>query len=121
MIKVSRRDNVNRYYLIKFFGYGIFLHYIHHDEPESFHNHPWPGLSLILGSYKEEKLNERARVKWFFNWVGKTPHRVTLPNGPVWTLFFHFKKNNQWKVFNKAGQILSEEPWKGIGGRTNYS
>ncbi len=120
MLKVSRRDNLDRYYLFKWRGFGLFIHYIHHDEPDSFHNHPWPGVSLILGAYREETF-KGSRIKWFFNLVGKTPHRVTLPRGPVWTLFFHLPRNNHWKVFNRKGVILCEEPWRGVGGRTNYS
>jgi hypothetical protein len=120
VIQVSRRDNLDRYYLFKCKGFGIFIHHIHHDEPDSFHNHPWTGLSLILGCYREETFKTR-RVKWFFNLVGKTPHRVTLPCGPVWTIFFHLPRNNQWKVFSRQGKVLSEEPWRGVGGRTNYS
>ena len=118
-MKVSKRDNLNRYYLFKLWGFGLFVHYIHHDEPESFHNHPWTGVSLILGSYREETF-KGSRIKWFFNVVGKTPHRVTLTHGPVWTLFFHFPRNNRWRVFARDGRVLSEEPWRGVGGRTNY-
>lgn len=119
-MKVSRRDNLDRYYLFKWMGFGLFVHYVHDDEHDTFHNHPWPGVSIIFGAYREETW-KGSRIKWFFNLVGRTPHRVTLPNGPVWTLFFHFRRNNRWRVYSRQGDILATEPWRDVGGRTNYS
>jgi hypothetical protein len=121
-MKISKRDNLNRYYLFQKFGYGIFLHHIHHDEPPSFHTHPWDGISIIFGQYEEEKLYQKSKTIRFFNFIkANIPHRVTLPKGPVWTLFFHGKRYNQWKVFSKDGIVLDVEPWRDIEGRTNYS
>lgn len=122
--KVSKRDNLNRYYLIKLFGHGVFLHKIHHDEPNSFHNHLWNGFSFVFGSYNEEfQGNSVNRVVRFFNKINAYKHhRVTLLDSKsVWTLFFHGRRCNKWNVIDKNGNILSEEPWRGIGGKTNYS
>jgi hypothetical protein len=122
--KVSKRDNLDRYYLIKLFGYGVFLHKIHHDEPNSYHNHPWHGFSIVFGSYNEEFQEAGvSRIVRYFNKINAFKHhRVTLLNGKsVWTLFVHGKRCNKWNVIDKNGNILSEEPWRGIGGRTNYS
>jgi hypothetical protein len=33
--KVSRRDNLDRYYVLQALGFGLFVHRIHHnEEPE---------------------------------------------------------------------------------------
>ncbi len=123
MIKVSKRDNLDRYYLFKFMGFGLFLHHIHHDEPNSYHSHPWNGISLVFGRYWEDQFETgKRKLIWGFNWINsKEHHRVDLYNVPVWTLFFHFRRNNEWEVIDSNGKVLSKEPWRGIGGRTNYS
>jgi hypothetical protein len=120
-MKVSRRDNLDRYYLLKLFGYGIFFHHIHHDEDKDvFHNHPWNGISIIFGSYREERYMQGKKLRRFFNLIKATRfHRVEISK-PVWTLFIHGRKCNHWQVMNRAGKILDTEPWEGIGGRTSY-
>jgi hypothetical protein len=122
MLKVSRRDNLDRYYLFKLFGFGLFLHYIHDDEdPWFFHNHPWNGISIIFGTYLEERHGKEPRLRTGFNFVrAERYHRVTLPFGPVWTLFFHWPRKNRWSVIDRNGRIVSLEPWRGIGGQTSY-
>lgn len=132
IFRVSKRDNLDRYYLLKLFGFGVFIHYIHDDEDKDvYHNHPWSGLSIIFGSYKEERWKKlRGTINIFklikkkcrlFNWIkAEEHHRVELPNGPVWTLFIHGRRKNQWSVINKQGEIIDVEPWRGIGGRTSY-
>lgn len=121
LIKVSKRDNVDRYYLLKLLGYGIFLHRIHHDEDiDTFHNHPWNGFSFIFGSYVEERHGQSKKRLWFFNKILATRfHRVELPR-PVWTVFVHGPKCNAWQVMDRSGKILDTEPWNGVGGRTTY-
>jgi len=121
-MKISKRDCTDRYYLFQFWGFGIFLHHFHHDEPETFHTHPWNGISFIFGKYREQQLGKESKIVRFFNFIPAiVPHRVTLVDGPVWTLFFHGKRFNQWKVFYKDGKVLDTEPWRNIEGRTNYS
>lgn len=122
-MKISRRDNLDRHYLWQWFGLGLFAHHIHHDEDaDIFHSHPWDGISLIFGSYTEERFGEPPRRRRFFNFI-KAPrhHRVTLPNGPVWSLFLHFRRYNRWEVKHRDGRILDVEPWRDVGGRTSYS
>ena len=121
-MKVSRRENLDRYYLWQGFGLGLFLHRIHHDEDEGvFHDHPWNGLSLIFGSYTEQYQGGEPRVRRWWNWIhAPRQHRVVLHNGPVWTLFFHFRRYNRWSVQIGDGQVLSVEPWRDVGGRTAY-
>jgi hypothetical protein len=119
---VSKRDNLDRYYLLKIFGFGIFLHHIHHDEDEGvYHNHPWSGLSIIFGSYIEQYWNQKPKIRRWFNWIRATRHhRVTLFK-PVWTLFIHGPRSNKWSVLNERGEVVDVEPWRGVGGRTSYS
>lgn len=121
--RVSRRDTLSRYYLLQLFGFGVFLHRIHHDEDRDvFHNHPWDGISLIFGSYLEERLNCPPRTRRWWNWItAGRHHRVELPNGPVWTLFVHGRRYNTWEVIRRNGVLVEREPWRGIGGRTAYA
>lgn len=113
MIKVSKRDNCDRYYLIKFLGFGVFLHKIHTDEElDLYHNHPWSWISIIFGSYIEERFGKKPRIKRLINFAKSTTfHRITVSR-PVWTLFLHFRRNNNWQVKNGDNQIISEEPWR---------
>jgi hypothetical protein len=114
-VVVSRRGSVDRYYLLKLLGFGVFLHRIHHDDPPgTFHTHPWPWVSFILGTYVEERLREEPRRRRFVNVLSsKTPHRVTLPAGPVWTLLVHGRRDNEWCVLDDEGRPTSREPWRG--------
>jgi hypothetical protein len=122
-VKISRRDNLDRYYLFQFLGFGVFLHRMHHDEERGiYHSHPWNGVSFILGSYLEERFGEEPKPRRLFNIIRATRfHRVSLPNGPVWSLFIHGRRCNRWAVKNAFGRILSIEPWRGVGGQTAYA
>lgn len=117
-MKVSRRDNLDRYYLFSLFGFALFAHKIHHSD-DVFHNHPWPAFSIIFGSYTEQLFGGRARVKRWFNFVGSRHHKVTITK-PVWTLFFHLRRTNQWTVLDDSGNVIATEPWRGVGGPTSY-
>lgn len=109
LFKVSRRDTCDRYYIFSLFGFALFVHRIHHDEEEGiYHNHPWNGISLILGSYMEQRFGEPLKKRWGLRWVpAKTHHRV---EGSVWTIFFHFRRSNQWTVIDETGRVLATEP-----------
>jgi hypothetical protein len=123
-MRVSRRDNLNRYYVWQGFGFGLFIHYIHHDEePDVFHSHPWDGISFLFGSYLEERFGEAPILRRFLNVIHATRHhRVSLPNGPVWSVFVHGRRreSHRWSVKNRAGVIFDIEPWRGVGGRRSY-
>jgi hypothetical protein len=124
LFKVSKRENVDRYYLFKAFGFGVFLHNIHHDEnPGVFHNHPWNMISFIFGSYVEEHLDGIKKKRRLFNYLpAKRHHRVELSK-PVWTLVFHGRRCNEWEVVNSDGYVISKEPWRGTDNpeRTSYA
>lgn len=135
MIKVSRGESLDRFYMFKLFGFGVFLHKIHHSDPhETFHNHPWSGLSIIFGKYHEyvayvERNSQGNPIalttigyprRWF-NWIpAKRYHQVRLlTTKPVWTLFFHLPKSNKWSVIDWKGRIV-EAPWEGEGTGRSY-
>ncbi len=124
-MKVSRRDNLDRYYVLQAFGFGLFVHHMHHDEePDVFHSHPWDGISLILGSYLEERFGEMPKTRTLFNVIRATRfHRVSLPDGPVWSIFVHGRRprDHRWAVMHRSGKVLDVEPWRGVGGRTAYA
>jgi hypothetical protein len=132
-MKISRGAALDRYYLLKLFGFGIFLHRIHHSDPGAvylvprsgdvalYHSHPWSGLSLILGSYVEIRYGENPKRRWLWNWINAKVHHRVLIAKPVWTLFIHLPKSNRWSVINENGCVLSEEPWKGDKGFKDYS
>lgn len=123
-MKISRGTSLDRYYLIKIFGFGLFLHKIHHsDPPNRYHTHPWSGLSIIFGSYIEDTIvgpDKKQSHRTILNWIrAKRPHRVTITK-PIWTLFFHLPKSNQWKIYDDDGQVVAVEPWKGDTGHKDY-
>lgn len=131
-MRISRRDTIDRYYLLSWRGWGLFLHRIKRDEPKTYHSHPWTWWSIILGSYIdhrfEDSLGERffnssSTVKRFFNSCpAGVPHRVTLRRGPVWTLCLHAPRTVRWAVYGPTGRKLEEEPWRGTENpeRTSY-
>lgn len=136
-IKVSRGESIDRYYLFKLFGFGVFLHHIHHSDPEHlYHTHPWSGLSLFWGSYVEctqeweeselesgvpTRLVGRVRTRRCLNWVrAARPHRVIVDR-PMWTLFIHLPKSNQWGIFDDFGNQVAKTPWEGEGVGRSYS
>lgn len=122
LFKVSERNTAKRYYVFSLFGFAIFIHRLYKDEEKGvYHNHPWSGISLILGSYLEQRFGEAPKLRRLFHFLpATTHHRLELPNGPVWTIFFHFRRSNKWTVINDNGDVLVEEPWRGIGGITSY-
>jgi hypothetical protein len=125
-MKISRGESLDRYYLLKLFGFGIFLHKIHSRDPEGFyHNHPWNGISFIFGEYLEEKIYDRFKFsladrKWW-NYIDGTHHNVSPIFGPVWTLFIHWPRCRQWTVVNDRYEVVATEPWRGDVGLKDYS
>lgn len=64
-MKVSRGASLDRYYLLKLFGFGVFLHKIHHDDPfRLYHSHPWNFISIIFGWYDEGRLETKSITVW---------------------------------------------------------
>jgi hypothetical protein len=122
-VKVSRRETLDRYYVVKLFGCAIFVHRIHHDDPiDVFHTHPWSWLSVILGSYDEERFGRAPQRRRLLNFIrAGDAHRVTLPNGPVWTILIHGPRRCPWVVVDRDGEIIEVEPWRGVENPTRKS
>lgn len=114
LFESSKKYNLNRWYILKIFGYAVFIHQIKESDEAGFHTHPWNGISLIFGEYQEELIGEEVKTKRFFNYVqAKKPHRVMISK-PVWTIFIHGRRCNRWAVYDVEGNIVKEEPWRGI-------
>lgn len=113
-MKVSRRGTLDRYYVLSLSRFAVFVHRIHHsDPPGSMHTHPWSWLSLIFGSYVEERPGKKPRRRWLLNWCrAGQPHRVTIAR-PVWTVLVHARRRCKWAVTDDAGNVLEVEPWTG--------
>jgi hypothetical protein len=120
-MKVSKGESLDRYYLFKLWGFGLFLHHIHHSDPAGlFHNHPWSGLSIIIGKYLETYPNFESKMKYFFNWIPATKYHRVCVDKPTWTLFFHLPKSNKWSVVDSSGNKV-DTPWEGEGEGRSYS
>lgn len=130
IIKVSRGESLDRYYLFKFRGYGLFLHHIKDSDPLGrWHTHPWDGISYHLRGYAESQLfadqdgcihEQLSWRRWRNRVAATTPHRV-ITDKPLWTLFFHWPKSNQWKIFDRRLNVIATEPWKGADGHKDYT
>lgn len=127
MLKISRGESLDRYYLLKFLGYGIFLHKIHHsDPPNLYHNHPWDGVSIIFGSYIEHRIGKywpfkTKSVRYGINWITGTHHRVEIGEQPVWTLFIHWPRCRRWTIVDNEFKVVAVEPWRGDVGHKDYA
>lgn len=125
-MKISKGESLDRYYLFKLFGYGLFLHHIHHSDPDLiYHSHPWSGLSIIFGSYTEVFYNDDGQIetkkRTLFNWIPDYRHH-SVKVGPkgVWTLFFHLPRSNTWSIVDNFGNKVNS-PWEGEGVNRSYS
>jgi hypothetical protein len=122
-IAVSKGASLDRYYLFKFKGFGVFLHRIHASDPVGlFHSHPWNGVSIIFGAYTEFfQDSSRPFLRKWLNFIkAKRHHRVEVRT-PVWTLFIHLPKSNKWSIVDRTGTLKSEAPWEGDQGYKDYS
>lgn len=127
MFEVSYGNTLDRYYILKLFGCGIFVHKIHHSDPAGiYHNHPWSFFSIILGEYWESRFEDghvtTDRLS-FWNFVkAKTYHRIIINTGePIWTVVFHGPKTNpDWTVIDSLGTVLKTKPFEGPGQRRSY-
>lgn len=117
--KVSRRANLDRYYLISTRWFSVFAHRVHHDEHVGiYHTHPWSWVSFVFGVYDDHRVALTGpwhrRVFGLNACRAGVPHRVTLVNGPVWTLCVHGPRRCQWAVYDAGGNVLEVEPWRGV-------
>lgn len=99
--------------------YGVFLHrFVDGDELDEVHSHPWEWcISFILtGGYSESRctweldeardgityvklsdFKDQIHLPFSMNLIRHNDmHRVTLIDGPAWTLFFHGPRVSTW-------------------------
>jgi hypothetical protein len=88
--------------------FNVYLHqFLHDDDDRALHDHPWLfNLSIMLrGAYIEHTFDgpkARRRGGFYFRW-GRSPHRVVLPRGPVWTLFITGPVVRDWGFYCPQG------------------
>lgn len=97
----------------------IYLDHFHRgdDDPE-LHNHPWDrSLSLILVNGYDEERRIGEKVRPFVRRPGDvvsitadTFHRVDVPLGEAWTLFFTGKYVQTWHFWSRETGVLT--PWR---------
>lgn len=127
LLPVSRKGSIHRFYVRRAGDegrWGLFVHRIvRSDEPEVFHNHPWDGVALVLGSYVEETPEVPPRRIRIVNRIGhRRSHRVEIDR-PVWTVFLHFRRRDggSWWFHDRAGNRMdvggTGNPWRGPDAR----
>jgi hypothetical protein len=101
--------------------FGVFLHHIHRpDKDDHPHDHPWSFWRLVLcGGYTElfwpDKANPakhslRERRRWSCGRVSrKAAHIITDVSGPLWTLVFTGRENQDEWGFWVQGKYV---PWR---------
>lgn len=119
IIHEGRRPYLERYYLGSIFGVTFYLHrFVASDPADALHNHPWPGVGIILaGGYYEHRFvrahpqSVHTTVEWRKRWsVAKlkpsTFHRVeVLPNQHAWSLFAHTGKVQSWGMIDLSNGV----------------
>lgn len=102
----------------------IYLNHFHRgDEDLELHNHPWDdSLSLILinGYDEERRMGQSSRWGWRIRRRRYVPgdlvpieadtfHRVDVPRGEAWTLFFTGQYRQTWHFWDRVTGVLT--PW----------
>lgn len=103
--------------------FNIYLHrFLHDDEDEALHDHPYTNVSLVLDGGYWEHLRDGSR-RWrapggmVARW-GATPHRVALlPKQPAISLFFTGPRTREWGFHCPKGWI----PWHRFINAKDYS
>ncbi len=99
-IRRYEQPYLQRYYLSKFGHEAYFLHCFAESDLDGLHDHPWPWERLILrGSYYEEHHDGTRTLCGPGDFAAKSArelHRVQLIDAPVWTLFYHGKRERDW-------------------------
>ncbi len=120
-IKPGGELYIERYYMGKPFGLGVFLHeYLDPDGDRQLHNHPWRwsiGIPLV-GGYKEERLIHICPILgvqfvlrniWWLrpNYIrGFDFHRIASVKPGTWTLFIHGKRLGGWAFLHEDDGVI---------------
>jgi hypothetical protein len=112
MIDREKEDYLGRYYMIKIFGYAVFLHQFWVSDIDECHDHPWWNGSIILrGGYLEHFYDGTVRKRrpgHITLRTANTAHRLEIDpknKGKVWTLFFHGTRKRRWGFYTKDGWV----------------
>lgn len=107
-IRVMFWSSPDRFHILYVFGIGIYLQFLRQSCPDGeFHNHPWAGLAITNGTYREEVL--KPRIKRYveqFVWIPAWRfHRIELDAhvGPVTELILHGPPINRPKKLRTIG------------------
>jgi len=113
-------------------GYVRVHHILRSDDDRALHDHPFDFTSLILrGSYIEHvpadptrpggpTVSQRYGPGSILRRRAEDPHRLVLPDGPVWTLVLTEKKRRDWGFHLAEGWLLWSEYEKRMGVDFNH-
>lgn len=113
-----------RYILFRVPAIGIYLHkFVRSDYERALHDHPWPFLSILLGSYVEVhdqtidgKEVQVLHKKWsVLLRPAEWRHRVIIDR-PVWTILIVGRRCRKWGFHLASGWCWWRryDPEKGI-------
>lgn len=89
--------------------FNIYLHkFCKDDYDEALHDHPWISFSVLLKGEYLEYAENRVRVFYAPSFIYRSlqyKHRIELPNGPAWTLFFTGPSVREWGFWCPSGFI----------------
>lgn len=115
IVDENNEPYIKRWRLLETPWFGIFIHHIlRSDTDRDLHTHPWVFTSFLLkGSYSEE-LNQvgnfvEHEAPCIIRRKPYDAHRITLNNGPVWTLFVVGRKTHQWGFNTPDGWVHNKE------------
>lgn len=119
--RISDRVDRSSPYLDRFYFFGngtsrwfLALHRIHKSDADAhLHTHPWPYLACQLSGvmYEVTPSGMYKRRPGYLRWRSKDSlHRLILPNGEVWSLFFGGPRSGSWG-FDVNGKIVDHKAY----------
>jgi len=105
--------------------FNIYLHKFTGDDQKLPHCHPWNSFSLLLrGCVREfyicknyQNIEDKYKHMLFAQSLrllrpgsmvyrnAEFTHRLQIVDGPVWTLFFTFRRRRSWGFYTKRGFV----------------
>jgi hypothetical protein len=119
--RIADRADKTSPYLDRWYIFGnatsrwfLALHQIHKSDADGhLHNHPWPYLACQLAGlmYETTPGGTHKRRPGYLRWRSRASlHRLTLPNGPVWSLFLGGPRVGSWG-FRVGGAIIDHKDY----------
>lgn len=123
MVRREGADYLERFYLFSFLGFKVFYHVFYMDDPDPLHDHPWQwGRIILRGRYEEiratpgpdGKLYAFRRAQYgpgdiVSRRLAMDAHRVRIVEGPVHTIFWHWRRERVWGFYHPAGWHAAPE------------